>query len=146
MLTDWPPDERHWASFDVRERSGAAPHPMGPVDHLVDIGLWSGVLLWTHALVGGSAFRLGERASKLRAIAAFLGVCILAGLVFSASSLLVGWASTPAGPETTTALETIGAARFVLTARSGQAIALLVTLCGGALALVVARRRWVRRA
>ncbi|MGO1408929.1 MAG: hypothetical protein ACTHV2_11130 [Brachybacterium sp.] len=146
LLTDWPPDERHWASFDVRQESGLAPTPMALVDHLVDIGLWSGALLWTHALVGGSAFRLGERLSAIGALASFLGACLLAGLVVVASSVLVGWALPQPGPEAMEALETLGAPQFVLAARSGQAIALLVALGGGALALTLAHRRWRRRA
>lgn len=132
LLAQWPPEERHWASFDIRPFENSGPTPMGPIDHLVDIGLWSGALLWTHALVGGGAFRLGERVRSIGAMATFLAVCLVAAVLFAASITGVSWA--------------LGGSEFLLEARLGQAITLLLTLGGGALALAIAQRRWVRRA
>lgn len=143
LFAQWPADERHWASFDHRPYSGVGPTPMGLIDHLVDIGLWTGALLWTHALVGGHAFRLGEHVSKLGALASFLGICVVAGVLFSASSAAAIWAL---GLPALEFLDAVRPERLVLAARSGQVVALLLTLSGGAFVLALALRRWVRRA
>lgn len=143
LLAQWPSGERHWASVDFRPFSYSAPTPMGLTDHLVDIGLWTGALLWTHALTGGSAFRLGERVGQIGAMATFLGVGLVAGVLFSASTL--GMSLVVALPFFDS-VEALSGSTFTLEARLGQVITLLLTLGGGVLALVLAQRRWVRRA
>ncbi|AXK44385.1 hypothetical protein [Brachybacterium saurashtrense] len=143
LLAQWPPEERHWASVDGRPFSFSAPTAMGLMDHLVDIGLWSGALLWAHALVGGSAFRVGERVGKLRAMATFLGVCLVATVLFGVS---VAVASAAHGLPVLDDADALSGTGLLLEARLGQILTLLVTLGGGALALVLAHRRWVRRA
>src|SRR5699024_11569835 len=94
-------------------------------DHLVDIGLFSGAIAWTHALMGGDAFRLGARLTGRRAVAVYLGTCLLLGVVLSLSGMLtaelllrVGTDDDPYAP-------------FALAAKSAQGIAVGLALGGG---------------
>ena len=128
LLGDWPASARHWSSFDIRPTSEGL-RPMGWRDHLMDIGLWIGALLWTHALTGGRAFDLGVRPSAVVALARFLGCCLLAGAGIAVAWWLLG-AVLPA----------------VTAARLAQVLVLVLTLGGGALPLVLGQRRWRHRA
>lgn len=75
--------------------------------------------------------------------ASFLGVCIAAGLLFSASSGAASWALDLPALEI---LDAVSPDRVVLAARPAQATALILALGGGITALVLRSRRWVRRA
>lgn len=145
LLSDWSPGQRHWNSVMVSDTVNG-PQPMTGWDHLVDIGMWSGALLWTHALTGGAAFQLGARPSKLQAVGAFLGSCLVAGLVMAGTLLLTSWALMTLEPGSVEVLRNAGTDRFELAVSFGQGIGLLLALGGGILALVLARRRWMRRA
>lgn len=140
LLSDWPPGTRHWSTLQVA--TSLDPGPASPTlgDHLVDIGLFSGAIAWTHALIGGDAFRLGARLTGRRAVAVYLGTCLLLGVVLSLSGMLtaelllrVGTDDDPYAP-------------FALAAKSAQGIAVSLALGGGIAALVLRARRWVRRA
>jgi len=143
LLTDWLPSERHMISFDIR-RGEEGPHPMAWPDHLVDIGAWTGAILWTHALSGGRAFRLGARPSPLGTMAQYVGICLLAGFLFVSTVQLIQMALTGVDTGAVAALESMP--QFVIAARSAQLLTLLPVLGGGLLALLLAHRRWVRRA
>lgn len=145
LLTEWHPEARHWSSFDIRSTE-LGPLPMTRWDHLVDIGLWSGAILWTHALVGGRAFQLGERPSGIGALAQFLGISLLAWLLVAGSTLLASFLLMNLEAEAASAFDAAGTTRFVVAARVGQSITLLLTFGGGVLALLLAQRRWARRA
>lgn len=139
LVTDHAPSYTHWSSFEI-SRDGSVPVPLTLRDHLVDIGLWSGAIAWTHALIGGEAFRLGRRPTGRRALALFLGVCLLTYLVLMGSMLLTSYLLMTAG------IDGIDGFRFVAAATTAQLLALVLTLGGGITALAVARRRWIRRA
>src|SRR5699024_11941088 len=86
------------------------------------------------------AFRLGARLTGRRAVAVYLGTCLLLGVVLSLSGMLtaelllrVGTDDDPYAP-------------FALAAKSAQGIAVSLALGGGIAALVLRARRWVRRA
>lgn len=144
-LTQWLPDARHWSSFDIRSTE-LGPLQMTWWDHLVDIGLWSGAILWTHALVGGRAIQLGERPSRIGALAQFIGISLLAWLMVAGSTLLASVVLMNLESDAAAALGAAGTTRFVVAARVGQSLTLVLTFGGGVLALLLAQRRWVRRA
>lgn len=135
LLSEWGPGEAHWSSIDSGGSSLATLR-----DHLVDIGLFSGAIAWTHALVGGDAFRLGSRPSGSRAVALYLGVSLLIGLVLWGSALLTSALLLNAG------VDDGQGARFVIAEGVAQGIALGLALGGGVTALALRCRRWVRRA
>ena len=143
-LTEWPPEQRHWSGFDIRS-TGLGPLPMTWWDHLVDIGLWSGAILWTHALVGGRAFRPGAKLSGVDALARFLGVSLLAGLVVAGSTLLASFVLLNLESEGAASFDTDAITRFVVAARAGQLVTLTLAFVGGIVALLIAQRRWARR-
>lgn len=135
LLSDWAPGEAHWSSIDSGGTSLVTLR-----DHLVDIGLFSGAIAWTHALSGGAAFRLGARPSGRRAAALYLGVCLPIGFVLWGSALLTSTLLLSAG------VDDGQGTRFVIAEGVAQATALLLSLGGGVTALVLRSRRWVRRA
>lgn len=139
LITDHAPGHTHWSTFEISP-AGFGPSPLTLRDHLVDIGLWSGAIIWTHALIGGEVFQLGRRATGRRAIALFLGVCLLSYLVLVAGALLTNYALMTAGADGS------GGSRFAAAAMTAQIFALVLTLGGGIVALLMARRRWIRRA
>ncbi|MDN5822267.1 MAG: hypothetical protein L0H39_12360, partial [Brachybacterium sp.] len=143
LLTDWQPGERHWASFDG-SRNGAGALPMTWPDHLVDIGLWTGAILWTHALSGGRAFRLDERPSGLSTMARFLGLCLLAALMFVGLVQIVNMMLMTMDTGVIGVLDAMYDSRFVAAARIGQLLTLIPVLGGGIIALLLASRRWAR--
>lgn len=139
LLSDWPTDALHWSSVDIGTGTGRWAPPLLWA-HLVDIGLWGGAIAWTHALIGGDAFRLDVRLPGRRAIARFLGVCVLAYLVLGGSMLLVSGLLPAAGFEDT------DASRVLIASVSAQALTVALALGGGVTALLLRHRRWVRRA
>lgn len=145
LLTDWAPAERHWLSIDLRP-AARPPSPMTELDHLVDIGMWTGAILWTHALVGGRAVRLGARPSGIGAIGTFLVVCLISLCVFVGAVQLSALALATVDSGALAALDASRESRFLVVARAGQLLTLAPALGGGALALLLAHRRWVRRA
>lgn len=140
LIGDWPPEQRHWMSFDIRATSQVGPDQMTLPDHLVDIGLWAGALLWTHALTGGRAFSLGARLHGRVALARFFGILLLAGLGFAGAVQLIELI-LPAGEDSADLVR-----HGLLQARLAQGLMVTVTLGGGILALLLAHRRWLRRA
>lgn len=145
LCSDWLPGEQHWNSVVVSD-SVHGPRPMTGWDHLVDIGMWSGALLWSHALTGGAAFRLGVRPSRLHAFGAYLGSCLVAGLVMGAVLLLTSWGLMTLDPGSVEALRTPSTERFERATDFGQGVGVLLILGSGVLGLLLARRRWMRRA
>ncbi len=139
LLSDWPADALHWSSVDIATGTGRWAPPLLWA-HLVDIALWSGALAWTHALVGGDAFRLDVRLTGRRAIARFLGVCLLSYLVLWGSMLLISYLMLTGG------FEDSGASRFIVASVAGQVLTIGLVLGGGVTALLLRHRRWVRRA
>lgn len=139
LITDHAPGYTHWSAIDISP-VGSGPSPLTLKDHLVDIGLWSGAIIWTHALIGGEAFRLGRRPTGRRAIALFLGVCLVTYLALWISALLTNYALMTAG------VDEIGGSRSGAAATTAQILALVLTTGGGIAALLMARRRWIRRA
>lgn len=140
LLSDWAPGAQHWSSLGIVTANDDGSSPPALWDHLVDIGLFSGAIAWTHALIGGDAFRLGARMSGRRAVARFLGICILLGVVLSVSGMLTNELLLRAGAHDNPS------ARYAFTERAAQVIALNLALGGGITALVLRSRRWVRRA
>ena len=140
LLSDWQSGSQHWSTLQVATGTDPGPAPPGLWDHLVDIGLFSGAIAWTHALIGGDAFRLGARLTGVRAIAQYLGVCLLSWLVLSGGVLLAGALPQGAGAD-----EAPGA-RWAIATTLAQVIALVLSFAGGIAALVLRSRRWVRRA
>ena len=140
LLSDWAPGSLHWSGFDIvtAQDDGSLPPDLG--DHLVDIGLFSGAIAWTHALIGGDAFRLGARLTGRRAVAQYLGVCLVVWLLLTATVMLASHILLSNGID-----DALGT-RFVLAERIAQGTALLLTLGGGITALALRSRRWVRRA
>lgn len=139
LVTDHGSGQSHWSTFEF-SRDGFGPSPLTLRDHLVDIGLWSGAIAWTHALIGGEAFRLDKRPTGRRAIALFLGVSLLSYLMFRGSMMLTSYVLTTAG------IGGVDGSQFVAAATTAQIVALVLTLGGGITALLMARRRWIRRA
>lgn len=139
LTIDNGPGAAHWSSFDSRS-ADLGPSPPTLWDHLVDIALWSGALLWAHALIGGEAFRLDKRPMGARAIALFLGACLLAYLVLTIAMLLTSYLLMTFG------VDGIDGARFVAAAMTAQILTVVLTLGGGIAVLWRNRRRWVRRA
>ncbi|MGO1503418.1 MAG: hypothetical protein ACTHWV_00470 [Brachybacterium sp.] len=140
LLSDWAPGAQHWSSLGIVTANDDGSSPPALWDHLVDIGLFSGAIAWTHALIGGDAFRLGARMTGRRAVVWFLGVCLLIYLALVGSMLLTSGLLLSAGAD-----DDLGT-RFVIAERVAQGTALLLTLGGGITALVLRYRRWVRRA
>lgn len=145
LLTDWLPGEGHWSSLRY-SRAGEAPTTVASWAHLLDIGLWTGAILWTHALSGGRAFRLGARPSGMGAMAQFLGCCLLAWFLFISSAQVITMVLMTADTGVLVELRALGDHPFAVGARFGQVLTLIPVLGGGILALLLARRRWVRRA
>lgn len=140
LVTDHAPAQVHWSGFDSRSAASPGPTVPGLWDHLADIGLWSGAILWSHALIGGEAFQLGRRPTGPRAIALYLGVCLLAYLVLMGCWLLASYLLMELG------MNDVDGRRFVAAAGLAQSITVALTLGGGATALLLAKRRWIRRA
>lgn len=140
LFGEWPPGAMHWSSVDVVTASDGGSTPPVVWEHLVDIGLWSGAIAWTHALVGGDAFRLEARITGRRAIARFLGVCLLAYLVLAGSALVMSYLLLAAGVEGT------DGSRFITASVAGQVLTVGLVLGGGVAALLLRYRRWVRQA
>lgn len=139
LVSDVPAGAVHWSSSEIGTAAGRwAPPPRWA--HLVDIGLWSGALAWSHALVGGDAFRLGAGLTGRRAIGRFLGVCVLSALMLVAGTLLISALLSAAGYEGT------DGSRFMLASMAGQALTVGLTLGGGVAALLLRHRVWARRA
>lgn len=145
LLTDWGPSASHWSSVSY-STAGEVPEPLSLREHLLDIGLWSGAILWTHALSGGGAFRLGGRPSGIVMVARFLGLCLLAYVVLVGSAQAVTMLVMSSETGFLAGLRALDAHPFEIGAGLGQALALAVLLGGGAVALLLAHRRWVRRA
>lgn len=137
LLIDPAPSESHWSTFDIGSSLG--PVPLTLRDHLVDIGLWSGAIAWSHALIGGEASRLDKRPTGRRAIALYLGVCLLALVVLTVSGVLTNHLLGAGSGG-------IDLQRAFAVAEISQAITVALTLGGGITALLMARRRWIRRA
>lgn len=140
LITHHPTGYTHWSGFDIASSTGTRPAPPALWDHLVDIGLWSGAIIWTHALIGGEAFQLGTLPTGRRALALYLGVCLLAFLVLTLSMVLISSLLMVLG------IDGADGHRFIVASTAAQAITVALTLGGGTVALLCNRRRWVRRA
>lgn len=140
LLSDWAPESQHWNDLGIVTAGDDGSSAPTRWEHLVDIGLFSGAIAWSHALTGGDAFRLGARLTGRHTVARYLGVCLLAFLVLAGSMLLASGLLLSVGVD-----DDLGT-RFVIAERVAQVTALLLTLGGGVTALVLRSRRWARRA
>ena len=140
LITDHAAGYTHWSSFDITSSTGAGPAPPALWEHLVDVGLWSGAIVWTHALIGGEASRLGTQPTGRRALALYLGICLLAYLVLTLSMLLISSLLMVLG------IDGAEGHRFIAASTAAQAVTVALTLGGGSAALLLSRRRWIRRA
>lgn len=133
LAREYGADETHWSTFSY------SPGPSTPVlsDHLVDIGLWVAAILWVHALLGGEASRLGRGPSSSRAIALFLGVCILEWLILVATWLVI---------DVAVLRSSVDMATMSAVSRTAQWITVALSLTSGIVVLWRARRRWIREA
>lgn len=140
LLSDWAPETQHWNDLGIVSAHDDGSAPPTTWEHLVDIGLFSGAIAWSHALAGGDAFRLGVRLTGRHAIARYLGVCLLTYLVLIGSMLLTSGLLLSAGVD-----DDLGT-RFVIAERAAQVATLVLALGGGIAALLLRTRRWVRSA
>lgn len=136
LARDYGADDSHWSTFSY------SPGPSTPAlrDHLVDIGLWFAAICWVHALLGGEADRPGRGPAGARAVALFLGVCIIQWM------LLVGmWALTRLPIEQDTGADDFFP-RMIDAGIAAQWITMALALGGAILVLLWRRRRWIRTA
>lgn len=136
LARDYGADDSHWSTFSC----SPGPSTLVLRDHLVDIGLWLAAICWVHALLGGEADRPGRGPAGARAVALFVGVCIIEWM------LLVGiWALTRLPIE-----RDIGSddffPRMVEAGTAAQWITTALALGSAILVLLWRRRPWIRTA
>lgn len=135
LARDYGADGSHWSTFS------SSPGPSTPVlrDHLVDIGLWTAAIIWVHALLGGEANRPGRGPAGARAIALFLGVSIIEGIVLAGAwwVLRVLEEGDPSAGDPST---------MIATSATAQWITMALALGSAILVLLWRRRRWIRTA
>lgn len=135
LARDYGTGGSHWSTFSY------SPGPSTPVlrDHLVDIGLWTAAVIWVHALLGGEANRPGRGPAGARAIALFLGVSIIEGIVL-AGAWWVLRAVEEGGPNS------VDLSTMIATSATAQWVTMVLALGTAILVLLWRRRRWTRTA